>query len=331
MGFLKGSGVADSIDALRRSAAAGGSGRSAQLFLKNDSSIKVRFLQEPTTFYEYLEHYDPDRKMFVPAFENDPLDNHPNEVTRKVGKRWICNVLDVETGRVRIVKLNQDQLNRLLIRHARYNTLLDRNYELIRIGGGRDSKFDVDADDPTQMDLSRFSDKVYDLEDWLLGEIDEYHQTNFQAEYRRNNGKVTPPPAPAAPEPPAATMPTQEAIDQALQARKAQEAASKVAELDDKYGATPPWEEGGGPPPPGPAPTGGATPPTPPAPSPGMAEIAAETEAATLQAVPDPEPPAQDEDPWVAAKANGQPCVKDDASGKCVICGFAVEECLMGK
>lgn len=308
MGILKSAGVADSIDALRRSASAGGrSGRSAQLFLKSDSSVKVRFLQEPTEgFMQFLEHYDEERKAFVPAIDDDPLDNHPNERTRRASKRWLANVLNVEDGRVSIVKLNQDQVNRLLSRYARYGTLLDRNYELIRNGSGRDSRYDVDSDDPTQMDVSRFSDRIHDLTEYLLGEVDEYHQTTYQADYRASKGKT----AEEAPAP----APSPAPVD--LEARKAANQAKKVAELDEKYGDTPPWDDGEDkkiPP---------ATPPAAPVaatPAPGMAEIAAETEAA-----------AAVEDPWAEAKKNGQPCVQGD-DDKCAICGFPVDECLMAK
>jgi hypothetical protein len=346
MGILKSAGVAESIDALRRSASGGGrGGRSAQLFLKNDSSIKVRFLQEPTQFMEYLEHYDAEKKAFVPAIDNDPLDQHPDEKVRKVGKRWLANILNIEDGKVHIVKLNQDQLNRLLTRYQKYGTLLDRNYELIRMGSGRDSKYDIDNDDPTQMDLSRYQDRLHDLEEFLLGEVDEYHDTNFRQEYvearARANGTQAEPADPPA-------VVTQEEIE----ARKAEAAAQKIAQLDEKYGEEPPWSDKDGedtklPPTEG-STIGGTTPPIPaPAEQPGMAEIAAETEAKkgeatpaelaaaqaistapALTAVPDPTP--AESDPWAEAKAAGQPCVKGE-DDKCVICGFNVTECLMKK
>lgn len=320
MSILKGAGVAKSIDDLRRSASGGSrSGRSAQLFLKSDSSVKVRFLQEPTTFMEYLEHYDKGRNMFVPAIDNDPLDQHPDEQVRKVGKRWLSNILNVEDGQVRIVKLNQDQMNRLLTRYTRYGTLLDRNYELIRIGAGRDTKYDVDSDDPTQMDLSRFTPRCHDLTEFLLSEVDEYHDTNFADEYRRErdqngSGEVQEAPQ-GAQEPPLSP-----------EARAAEAAAQKVAGLDEKYGAEPPWTDQDG--------TDEKTPPAPPPPAgampaQGMAEVAAEVEAQKLQAVPDPSPTGE-VDPWVEAKKNGQPCVRGE-DDKCAICGFPVTECLMAK
>lgn len=353
MSILKSAGVADSIDALRRSASGGGrGGRSAQLFLKGDSSVKVRFLQEPTQFMEFLEHYDAANKAFVPAIDNDPLDQHQDEKVRKVGKRWLANALNIEDGKIVIVKLNQDQLNRLLLRHTKYGTLLDRNYELIRLGSGRDSKYDVEADDPTQMDLSRFQDRCHDLTEYLLGEVDEYHNTTFQKEYQdqkaKQNGAAVQD-APVGHGEPEATVP-------AVQA-----AAQSVATADEG----PPWTEQDLNDPKlnaaamdptsttaGPTSTSlastplGTTLPSPASDPPGMSEIAAATEAeraaaaaiaaaqpvstpAPLAAVPDPAPAAAT-DLWADAKAAGQPCVRGE-DDKCVICGFHVSECLMKK
>lgn len=314
MGILKSAGVAKSIDDLRRTASAGGgrSGRSAQIFIKPDSSLKFRFLTEPTAWMEYQEHYDEAQKKFVPAIDNDPLDNHPVERTRQTSRRWLANILNVEDGRVHILKLNNDQVNKLLTRFQRYGTIMDRNYEIIREGGGRDSKYDMDNDDPQQMDLSRHMDKLHDLEDFLLGEVDNYHQTSYQADAReakqKNGGGGS-------------------ADDVEASVAAVETAAQKVATADE----TPPWTDKDLD---DPKLNAGATvaemTPTPvPAPAPeppSMAEIAAETEAKKLTAVPDP--PAVDDDPWVQAKANGQPCVKGD-EGTCAICGFDVSQCLM--
>lgn len=342
MSILKSAGVAESIDALRRSASGGGrGGRSAQLYLKGDSSVKVRFLQEPTKFMEFLEHYDASAKAFVPAIDNDPLDQHSDEKVRKVGKRWLANALNVEDGKIVIVKLNQDQLNRLLLRHTKYGTLLDRNYELIRLGSGRDSKYDVEADDPTQMDLSRFQDKCHDLTEFLLGEVDEYHHTTFQKEYQeakaRQNGESAPPevapaPAEAAAQYVASADEAPPWTDEDYKDPKLNAAAMDPTRTTAGATSTTPEST-----PPGttlPSETTSA------ADRPGMAEIAAATEAERaaaqamstappLQAVPDPAPePVLD--PWAAAKQSGQPCVKGE-DDKCVICGFHVDDCLMKK
>lgn len=329
MSVLKSAGLAKSIDELRRTATGGNrGGRSAQIFIKPDSSIKFRFLTEPTGWMEYQEHYDEDKKKFVPAIDNDPLDNHQSDRTRRTSRRWLANILNLEDGRVHVVKLNPDQLQRLLTRYQRYGTVMDRAYEIIREGGGRDSKYSMDQDDPVQMDVSNHLSKCHDLEDYLLGEVDEYHGTTYQDEYRQTkytNGNA----------------PVESEVTQV------EAAAQKIAEAD-QVEEPPPWSDQDLNNPElnravtAPAPPTPPAPPPPPAPPtdptqapgvpatepPGMAEIAAEVEAkAKLAAVPEPAPVAE-MDPWEAAKMNGQPCVKGDA-GTCLICGFDVTACLM--
>ena len=397
MGILK-AGVAESIEALRRSAGGAGRGqRSAQLYLKPDTSIKVRFLNEPTEFVEYQEHYDEAQRMFVPAIENDPLDQHPSEKVRKTSRRWLANILNVEDGRVQIVKLNQDLLTKILTRYQKYQTVCDRNYELIRTGASRDSRYDLDTDDPTPVDINRFRLQMHDMMEFLLGEVDAYHNTTFQDDYRNERAQrqrsETPIGGPEPTQLPAEPSPAPSPDELAAKRKEAEQKA-----LDEKYGTEPPWSDKdleaadkgvtnptaeelatfnaareavkaaeASPPPPG-ATTGGATPPTLAAPSgetPGMAEIAAQTEAQkAAAAVQAAAPPAVDPgvlaaaaamqaaqsvatadeptsaaapaaldipdptDPWAVAKANGQPCTKGE-DGRCMICSFDVSECLI--
>jgi hypothetical protein len=318
MSVLKSAGLAKSIDELRRTATGGGGrgGRSAQIFVKPDSSIKFRFLTEPTGWMEYQEHYDAEKKKFVPAIDNDPLDSHPVERTRQTSRRWLANILNLEDGRVHIVKLNGDQVQRLLTRYQRYSTVMDRAYEIIREGSGRDSKYSMDQDDPVQMDLANHFAKMHDLEDYLLGEVDEYHGTTFQQDYRESKGEGGG--IGAGPD------------DIEASVAKVEAAAQKVAEAD-KVEEAPPWTDKDLDDPKLNAAAAKVEEltPTPAAEPPGMAEIAAEVEEkAKLAAVPDPAPAAVSDDPWEVAKNNGQPCVKGD-NGQCMICGFDVTACLM--
>jgi len=358
--ILKG-GVADSIEQLRRQAAGGSRAqRSVQLYIKADSSVKIRFLQEPTAFMQYQEHYDEAQKMFVPAIENDPLDQHPNEKTRRTSQKWLVNCLNVEDGRVHLVKLNQDLVTRVLTRYQKYGTICDRNYEIIRTGGSRETKYDLEGDDVSQIDLARFQAKMHDPTSWLLGEVDTYYNTNHQEEYLAQKEQNQQLPGVDAP---AAAPPTQEAppvvpptADELAAARRAKE----QAELDEKYGVTPPWDDQpttDPAPSPGPQSTTTGSAPSPtadePAPpprvssdAPGMAEIAAQTttsggsaqlspeqiqqltQAVTSVATADTATAVAPEDPWAKAASEGQPCRKGD-DGKCQICGFDVSECLI--
>lgn len=235
-------GIAGSVQKLRQNlTAASGAGNSRKLLLiREDEPVKVRFLQNPDEWMIFYEHYVPDSKMFVPALDPDPLSAHADERVRRTSLRHMANVLNIETMQVQLLKMNQDLTNRLMMRFNRYETITDRNYEIVRSGTGLQTVYDIEPDDIEAMDLARFSSKLHDMTLFLLQEADRYHGTDYADEYGRNNGGNT----------------LDDSDDDAQRAqdasaernkRKAEEDAKKEAELKEKFGDPDtdplPWEE----------------------------------------------------------------------------------------
>ena len=235
-------GIAGSVQKLRQNlTAASGGGNSRKLLLvREDEPVKVRLLQNPDEWMIFYEHYVPDSKMFVPALDPDPLSSHPDERVRRTSLRHMANVLNIETMQVQLLKMNQDLTNRLMMRFNRYETLTDRNYEIVRSGSGLQTAYDIEPDDVEPMDLSRFSSKLYDMTLFLLQEADRYHSTDYADEYERNNGGNT------LDEDSDATARAVAAAKERAD-RKAAEDAKKEAELKEKFGDPDtdplPWEE----------------------------------------------------------------------------------------
>jgi len=186
-------GIAGTVQKLKQNliAASGGGNSRKLLLIREDEPVKVRFLQNPDKWMIFYEHYVPDSKMFVPALDPDPLANHSDERVRKTSLRHMTNVLNIETMQVCLLKMNQDLTNRLMMRFTRYETLTDRNYEIVRSGTGLQTAYDIEPDDVATMDLDKFAKKMYDMELFLLEEADRYHGTDYAEEHKRNNGGNT--------------------------------------------------------------------------------------------------------------------------------------------
>lgn len=150
-----------SMKAVKESLKKGGG--SDKTWIKNipADGIIVRFLTEPEHWFGYYEYYDSDNKQFVPMAEGEIL---PDGV--RPSFRYLTNALDVETDRVIPLKLPKTAANSLIIKYDKYETLLDRNYELDKHGEGLDTTYDVTPTGPSQMVLSKYD--LLDLESILV-------------------------------------------------------------------------------------------------------------------------------------------------------------------
>lgn len=191
---LQGQGVMGTVEKLKRHLASGGGGggKYKMLFLKSDEAVKVRLLQDPDQFMVYFEHYDGEKKAFVPAIENDPLATHPNDRIKRASERFLVNVLNMDNGQVQLLKMNKELSNRFMMRFSKNGTLLDRHYEIMRTGSGLDTTYEIEAGQPTDLDLSQFKNKIIDMEEYLLEQVDNYYGTDHVAEYLKgkSNGKA---------------------------------------------------------------------------------------------------------------------------------------------
>lgn len=130
-------------------------------FMKNvqdGKDLRVRFLQDPEDWYKFREHYSEETKFF-PCTQDDacPGCNSDSEKLKKSSRRYAASVLDVKEGKVICLKMPVDLANRVTSKCDRNGgTLLDRDYTLIRTGKGLDTTYDVEAEDKTVIDVSRY-------------------------------------------------------------------------------------------------------------------------------------------------------------------------------
>lgn len=143
------------------------SGRAWIRFLKEGEDLTVRFLTEPDDWQWYWEHYSQEVNFFPCIGDECPGCTSDSEQTQKASRRFLANVLDVNTGQVVPLKLPLDLANRLVARYERYgNTITDRDYTLHRMGKRLETTYDVSPEDKQPMDLSRY--ELADLEKVLV-------------------------------------------------------------------------------------------------------------------------------------------------------------------
>lgn len=142
--------------------------------VKAGEDLTVRFLTEPDEWYAYREHYDPEIHFF-PCIGKDsdcPGCEHASEKVQRTSRRYLANVLDVESGQSIPLKLPLDLANRLVARYERNgNTLTNRDYTLHRMGKGLDTTYDVTPEDKSKVDVSEY--KLHDLEKALIQQFED--------------------------------------------------------------------------------------------------------------------------------------------------------------
>ena len=115
-----------------------------------DSTKVVRFLTEPDQWFAYQEYWDNERRRYIPVADGvEPL--------VRPSQRFLAQVVDRETDQVIALKMPKDLTNRLVLRFDRYNTIMDRDYEIMRTGKGLDTSYDVTPEAPTSFDSAKYT------------------------------------------------------------------------------------------------------------------------------------------------------------------------------
>jgi hypothetical protein len=92
----------------------------------------------------------------------------------------LASALDIETDRVIPLKLAKTAANVLILKYDKYDTMMDRNYELQRHGEGLDTTYDVTPEAPSKINLAKYD--VLDLEEILLNARKQALGEDSQAE-----------------------------------------------------------------------------------------------------------------------------------------------------
>lgn len=130
----------------------------------------VRFLEEMSDWEKYREHYTLDGKMFpcIKANASCPGCNSDNEKVSKSSRKYATNVYLVEAARVLPFKIPISLAKVLETRSERNgNTLLNRDYVIIRKGSGMDTDYDADSDEKYPVDTAEKLKEASDINELL--------------------------------------------------------------------------------------------------------------------------------------------------------------------
>ena len=163
---------AGSVKRLKKDMAQSSGGKTWIKNVRADEDLTVRFLTEPDDWYSYREHYDPEIH-FYPCIGRDndcPGCEHVSEKVQRTSRRYLANVLDIDSGQVVPLKLPLDLANRLVARYERAgDTIVDRDYTLHRMGKGLDTTYDVTPEEKSKVNI-----KSYDLVDLEAALIEQF-------------------------------------------------------------------------------------------------------------------------------------------------------------
>ena len=123
--------------------------------------LTVRFLHEPEEWFGYHEYFDQADRKFVPMAEGEILPDGANP-----SFRYLACAVNKEDDRVIPVKLPKTAVNQLILKYDKYETIMDRDYELEKHGQALDTTYDVTPTGPSKMALDKY--ELIDLEQVLI-------------------------------------------------------------------------------------------------------------------------------------------------------------------
>jgi len=127
--------------------------KSAATLIQNvpaDNTKVVRFLTEPDNWFAYQEYWDNEMRRYIPVVEGVEPPVRPSQ-------RFLAQVVDRESDQVIALKMPKDLANRLVVRYERYQTIMDRDYEIMRSGKGLDTTYDVTPEPASEFDSSKYT------------------------------------------------------------------------------------------------------------------------------------------------------------------------------
>jgi hypothetical protein len=156
-------------------------------FIRNlkKGETRVRFLQEINDWIQFREHFSTANRSFPCTKEPDcPGCTSPNEAVSRWSRKYAVNVLLVGTGQVGVIKIPVTLKNRMDTRSERNgNTVLERDFTLIRSGDGLSTEYDVEQEEKYAVDMTQY--ELFDIEQMLA---DQFESTIGAAEEPK--GKV---------------------------------------------------------------------------------------------------------------------------------------------
>lgn len=145
-----------SIQKLKKSLAKGASNSAWIKYIPKNSSMTVRFIQEPEEWVNYAEHWDQGMRKSYPCTGENTCPGCMNGSRKSY--RYLANAVDVDNPeRVIPLQLPKDLANRLVVRYERNGTMIDRDYELSRSGEGTDTVYDLESGPVSKRNLNKYT------------------------------------------------------------------------------------------------------------------------------------------------------------------------------
>ena len=123
--------------------------------------LTVRFLHEPEEWFGYHEYWDQNDRKFVPMAEGEIIPDGANP-----SFRYLACAVNKDDDRVIPIKLPKTAVNQLILKYDKYDTIMDRDYELEKHGERLDTTYDVTPTGPSKMVLDKY--ELIDLEQVLI-------------------------------------------------------------------------------------------------------------------------------------------------------------------
>jgi hypothetical protein len=160
---VAGPGRLGSIAAVKNSAKAGGNKHVRNI--ASEKSLTVRFLEEPSEWFGFYQHFEKPEGYFPCTGDDCRGCLNPSDDGSK-SFRYLANAYVVDDSKVMAVMMPKSLVEQLLAYYDKYDTILDRDYDLSKTGSGKEgTKYMASPDSPSKMKTSRF--KLLDLDDVL--------------------------------------------------------------------------------------------------------------------------------------------------------------------
>lgn len=176
----------ESLKALKQNLKKGGGGTFIK-YIPKEGAMTVRFLEEPTEWVNYYEHFDGTIRKSYPCIETQ-CPGCATEERRT--SRYLANALDVEADRVIPLQLPKTLVSSLVAMYERMQTLTDRDIELVRSGEGLDTEYTAIPESPTKRNLGKY--EPHDLSAVLDESFNSVFGGDTEPEAASDNGSVTP-------------------------------------------------------------------------------------------------------------------------------------------
>jgi hypothetical protein len=145
--------------------------------IPTEDSLTVRFLTTTDDWHGFYLHWLKDGPKPCTSDDCEGCQSDDEEERRRQF-RYLANAYVVDDQKVQAILIPKTLAEQLVNYQAKYKgTLMDRDYELSRTGSGKTgTKYMASPEPPSKMKLSRFEDKMLDLDKVLqsmLGDEDD--------------------------------------------------------------------------------------------------------------------------------------------------------------